>query len=95
MAIFPHKLFNNQSNKRARIYLHVKSKHTKKPPQQSSQKTEATKVNAKIDSLDDSDGNRRNKNINHFAPLFESYYDEGTKPITKPNMNTFIVISED
>ena len=53
---------------------------------------EATKINAIIEQLDKSDinGHGRKTNINHFAPLFESYTEEGTKHRTKPK--TIIVV---
>ena len=55
------------------------------------------KVNTIIEQLDELDGNehRRNTNINHFAPLFESHNEEGTEPGTKPNNTPIIVLIED
>ena len=49
-----------------------------------------------MELLGDSDGNghRRNNNINHFSPLFESDDEYGTKHSMKPN-TPIIVISED
>ena len=67
----------------------------KKLQQQSSQKTEVSKSNAIMEQLDESDGNRhiRKNNINHFAPLYESDYEEDTKHREKPK-TPIIVPSE-
>ena len=50
-----------------------------------------------MEQLDDLDGNRHgcNTNINHFAPIFESFDEEGTTTRTKPTKTTVIVLSED
>ena len=48
-----------------------------------------------MDQLDDLDGNGHNTNINHFTPIIESDYEEGTNPSQKPNMIPVIVLSED
>ena len=71
-------------------------KRPKKLQQKSSQKTEATKVNAITKQLDDLDGNGhgRKTNINQFTPLFESDNEEGTAHRTKTK-NPIIVLSED
>ena len=57
---------------------------------------EATKVNAIMEQLDKTDGNRyQSKNsINHFATLYELYDEEGTKHRTKLN-TTIIVLHEE
>ena len=49
-----------------------------------------------MDHLDDQDGNVHgcNTNINHYAPLFESDGEEGTKPSPKRNKTPVIVLSE-
>ena len=48
-----------------------------------------------MEQLDESygNGNGRKTNINHFAPLFESYNEEGTTHRTKPNTPN-ILLSE-
>ena len=48
-----------------------------------------------MEQLDDFDGNRRNTNINHFAPLYELDDEEGTKPSPKPKETPVKVQSED
>ena len=49
-----------------------------------------------MEQLYDLDGNRnvRNTNINHFAPLFESVYKEGTKPRIKTKKIAITVLTE-
>ena len=71
-------------------------KRPKKPHQQSSQKTEATKCNFITDKLDslDENGHKGTTNINHFATLFESDNKESTNNRKKP-MNPIIVLGED
>ena len=48
---------------------------------------DATKVNPIMEQFYKSDGNgyRSKNNINHFAPLYESYYEESTNNRKKPN----------
>ena len=72
MAKYTPKRINNYSNQRSIIHKHAKSKRLKKPPQQSDQNMEATKVNDIMDQLDKTDGNvhGHNTSINHFAPIF-------------------------
>ena len=96
VAKSPPKCLDNQSKQRFSIHLQVKANYLNKPPQQSSRNTEATKVNAIMEKLDNSDGNRHrsNTNINHFIPLFESDNEEGTKPRTKPKNTPGILLSE-
>ena len=74
MAKYPHKLLENQSNRRSIIHCHIKLKRPKKLQQQSSQNIEATKVNAIMEKLEKSDGDgcRSKNNINNFAPIYES-----------------------
>ena len=74
MAKSPPKLHESQTNPRASIHRHLKFNRPKKLQQQSSRRTEATKVNSDMDQLYESDGNgHRSKNdINNFAPLYES-----------------------
>ena len=72
MAKSPNKLLDIQSKQRTSVHLYIKVKIPKNLQQQSSHKTEATKVNAITEQLDELDGNgkhRRNK-INHFAPIY-------------------------
>ena len=90
------KRLNNQSNQRSIIHQQVKSKRPKKPPQQSAQKTEATKFNTSMYQLGDLGGNRHghNTNINNFLPLFESDNKEGINPRKKLKKNLVIVLSE-
>ena len=82
----PPKRLESQSNQRTRIHRHVKVEIPKNLQQQSSRKTEAKKVNATMEQLDELDGNghRMRNNINHFAPLYESYDKEGTHHGKKP-----------
>ena len=81
MAKTPPKCLKSQSNPRTSIHRHIKVKRLKNLQQQSSQKTEARKSNNIMEQLDESDGNRqlRENNINQFAPLYESDYEEDTK----------------
>ena len=88
------KRLENKSKRRAKIYRHVKWKHTKNPTQQPDWKAEATKVNAIMDQLNDLDGNIHKRKINHFTPLFESDNGEVTKPSIKPKKTPFIVLIE-
>ena len=69
----PPKCLEMQSNQRTSIWRHVKVKRSKKLQQQSSFKTEATKVNTIMEQLDELDGNghRMRNNINHFESLYE------------------------
>ena len=55
MAKYPPKRLEIPSNQRTSIHRHVNMKRLKKLQQQSSRKTEATKVNAIIEQLDQSD----------------------------------------
>ena len=75
MVKYPPKRLANQSNQRTIIHRHAQVKCRKNIQQQSSQKTEATKVNAIMEQLDKLDGNghRHNTNINKLVPLFKSY----------------------
>ena len=73
MAKYPPKHLNIRSNQRTIIQRHVKVKRPKKLQHQSSQNTEAKKVNAIIEQLDELDRklHRRKTNIKYFVPLFE------------------------
>ena len=97
MAKYPPKRLDNQSNQRTSINRHVKVKRPKNIQQQSSRKAEEMKVDAIMEKLDDSNGNRHKlkTNINHFAPLFESDNKEGTTHSTKPNTPTIVLIEDD
>ena len=68
MAKYLPKSINNQYNQRTSIQHQDKVKRPKKIQQQSSEKTETTKVNAVIEKLDELDGNGHGSktNINHF-----------------------------
>ena len=81
MAKYLPKSINNQYNQITSIQHQDKVKRPKNIQQQSSEKTETTKVNAVIEQLDELIGNGHGSktNINHFSPLFESYDEEGTK----------------
>ena len=54
---------------------------------------EATKVNAIMQQLDESDRNRHNikTNINHFSSLFESDDEEGNNNMTKPKTQIIVL----
>ena len=95
MAKYPPKRLDYQYNQRTVIHRHVKVKYPKNIQQQSSQNREATKFNAIMKKLDKSYGNghRRKTNTNHFAPLFESDNEGGTKYRIKPK-TLIIVLSE-
>ena len=73
MAKYPLKILKNQSNQRTSIHCHITVKRPKKIQQQSSRKTEETKVNAIMKQLDKSDGNgyQIKNNNNNFSPLNE------------------------
>ena len=92
MAKSPPKRLDNKSNQRTSIQCHVKVKLPKNIQQQSYLNIEATKVIAIMEKLNKLNGNGRKTNINNFAPLFESYYEEGTKNTTKPK-TPIIVLS--
>ena len=95
MAKYPPKHPESQSNRRTSIHHHYKVNIPKKLQQQSYQKTEATKVNAIMEKLDELDGNghHRKKNINHFTTIYKSDNKEGTQQSTKSN-TPIIVLSE-
>ena len=89
MAKYPYKLLWVQSNRRTSIHRRVKVKRPNKIQQQSSHKREATKVNAIMEKLDESDGNWhcRKNNINHLPHLYESDDDKSAWEKTKtPSM---------
>ena len=67
MAKYPPKLLDNESNQRTSIHRNAKVERPKKLQKQSSQKTEAKKVNSVIEKLDKSDVNihGRKTNINY------------------------------
>ena len=75
MSKSPPKRLKGQSNQINIIYCHVKVKRPKKLWQQSYLKSEAMKVTAIMEQLNESDGNEhlRRNNTNNFAPLYESY----------------------
>ena len=95
MAKYPPKRLEIPSNQRTSIHRHVNMKRLKKLQQQSSRKTEATKVNAIIEQLDQSDRkrHRRKNNINQFWSLYESDDEKVTQHRTKTK-NPRIVLSE-
>ena len=92
-----HKCIGNQSNQRTSIYRHVKVKRPNNLQQQSYQNKEAEKINAIMEKLGNFDvnGHGRNRNINHFVPLFVSNNEEGANPSPKPKNNPVVVLSED
>ena len=63
---------DSQSNRRSRIHGHVKVNIPNNLHQQASRNTEATKFNAIVKQLEESDenGHRRRNNINKFSPLY-------------------------
>ena len=56
----------------------------------------ATKVNAIMEQLEKSDGigHGRKTNIDYYAPLFESYYEEGNKHRKKTKNPIIVIIGE-
>ena len=96
MAKSPPKRLNIQSNLRTSTHLHNKAKRPKKPHQKLAEEIKETKFNIIMEQLDDLDENRYecNTNINHFAPIFESDNEEGTKQRTK-SKTPIIAKSED
>ena len=95
MSKSPPKRLDNQYNVRASIHRRGKAKRPKNPHQKSAQKTEAIKANTIMEQSNNSDvnGHGCNTSINHFAPLFESDDEEGTKHRTKFK-TPIIVLSE-
>ena len=92
MAKYIPKRLESQYNWRTSIQHHVKLKRPNNLQQQSSHKTEATKVNAIMEKLEESDGNlyRKRNNINDYLPHYESENEEGTQHSTK--LNTPIIL---
>ena len=86
MAKYLTKRSDNQSKQSDSIHLHIKVKRTNNLQHNPSWKTKATKVNAIMKKLDDSDGNGHEwkTNINYFAKLFKKDNDEGTNNRAKP-----------
>ena len=72
-------------------------KQPKKLQKQSPRKTEPTKVKAIMEQLYKSDGNiyKSRYNIDHFTPIYESDYEEGTNHMTKPNTPIIVLSKEE